>query len=112
MEALLDEIRTFVIERDWEQFHAPKNLAIAVAVEAAELLEPFMWLTPDESRAAPPSLRERSAEEAADVFICLMMLCDKLGIDLLEAARRKLEKNRAKYPVEKAKGNAAKYDEL
>jgi NTP pyrophosphatase (non-canonical NTP hydrolase) len=110
--ALQATLRTFASEREWEQFHSPKNLATALSVEAAELLEHFQWLTDEQSRAMPLAKLTDVAEEIADVFLYLLQLSDKLGIDPIEAARRKLEINAAKYPVERAKGTSKKYSEL
>ncbi|HVL48307.1 MAG TPA: nucleotide pyrophosphohydrolase [Candidatus Thermoplasmatota archaeon] len=107
LEALRRDLRAFVDERDWAQFHAPKDLAAAVSVEAGELLEEFLW-KPD----VPADRRAAVAAEAADVYLYLLLLADRCGFDLVEAARAKLEANRAKYPVEKARGSAAKYDRL
>lgn len=112
VEAIREALRRFVDERDWDQFHSPKNLAVALAVEAAELLEPFQWKTEEESASLAPQEREAIAEEVADVFLYLLRLSDKLGIDLLEASRRKLALNAAKYPVEKSRGRSTKYTEL
>lgn len=105
-------LRSFARERDWEQFHSPKNLAMAMSVEAAELLEQFQWLTEEESRSLTDTKREAVAEELADVFLYLLQLSDKLGIDPLDAARKKLQLNAIKYPVERAKGTSKKYSEL
>lgn len=102
----------FVTARDWEQFHSPKNLAMALSVEAAELQEIFQWLTEEQSRTLPPQARQAAAEELADVFIYTLRMAQVLGIDLLQSAARKLSKNEAKYPVEKARGNARKHTEL
>ena len=99
-------------ERDWDQFHNPKNLAMAVAGEVGELVEHFQWLTPEEAANLPDTTREDVALEAADVLLFLLRLCDKLGIDLAAAAERKLELNAKKYPVEKSRGVATKYDKL
>lgn len=93
------ELRDFAAERHWEPFHSPKNLAAALSVEAAELLEHFQWLTEDESRRLPADRQDAVALEAADVLLYLLQLTDKLGIDLVAAAERKLELNRRKYPV-------------
>jgi NTP pyrophosphatase (non-canonical NTP hydrolase) len=109
---LRDELRRFAAERDWEQFHSPKNLAAALAVEAAELLEPFQWLTEEESRRLTPEQAAAVREEMADVLLYLVRLADKLGVDLGEAAREKLRRNAEKYPVEKARGSSRKYSEL
>jgi NTP pyrophosphatase (non-canonical NTP hydrolase) len=112
IKALQASLRTFAAERDWEQFHSPKNLASALSVEAAELLEHFQWLTEEQSRSIPAEKREAIAEEVADVFLYLLQLTDKLDIDPLEAARRKIQTNAVKYPAERAKGTSKKYSEL
>jgi dCTP diphosphatase len=109
---LRDALRQFAAERDWDQFHSPKNLASALAVEAAELLERFQWLTEDESRNLSPPDLARVREELADVLNYLVRLADKLDVDLLEAARDKIGKNALKYPAEKARGSARKYSEI
>ena len=109
---LRDELRAFAAERDWDQFHSPRNLATALAVEAAELLEPFQWLTDDQSRALPPETRAAVEEELADVLLYLVRLADKLDVDLAAAARAKITRNGEKYPVEKARGSSRKYDAL
>ncbi|MBM4220398.1 MAG: nucleotide pyrophosphohydrolase [Gammaproteobacteria bacterium] len=109
---LRDAIRRFVSERDWDQFHSPKNLAAALAVEAAELLEPFQWLTEEQSRTLPPQEMEAVRRELADVLIYLVQLADKLNVDLLEAAYAKISENAMKYPVGKAKGSSKKYTDL
>lgn len=106
------ELARFARERDWEKFHTPKNLAMSVTIEAAELAEIFQWLTDAQARRLPPAEREHLEEELADTFTYLLKLADAYGIDLVAAARRKLVKNAAKYPVEKAKGLAKKYDAL
>ncbi len=105
-------LRQFVKEREWEQFHYPKNLAISVAVEASELLEIFMWLTPDQSDAIDDRRRQRAEEEIGDVLLCLLNLAGRLGIDPVQAAYAKLKENAKKYPVEASRGTAKKYDEL
>ncbi len=112
LKALTARLETFAQERDWDQFHNPKNLAMAVAAEVGELVEHFQWLTFEEAEKLPPSTRDEVALEAADVLLFLLRLCDKLGIDLAEAAERKLELNAKKYPVAKARGRATKYDKL
>ena len=112
MQALTEALRAFAAERDWAQFHSPKNLACALSVEAAELLEHFQWLTEEQSRALGLEKTQEVAAEAADVFLYLLQLCDKLDIDLLAAARDKVEVNRKKYPVATARGNARKHPEL
>ncbi len=112
LDDLLVKTREFVAERDWEQYHSPKNLSIALSVEAAELAEIFQWLTEDQSRNLTPMQKAHAAEEIGDVLVYLVDLAEKLGIEPVKAAFDKLEKNREKYPVEKARGNAVKYDEL
>ena len=112
IEALAARLREFAAERHWEPYHSPKNLSAALSVEAAELLEHFQWLTEDESRKLPPDKREAVANEAADVLLYLIQLADKLNIDLMAAAHRKLELNRQKYPVDASRGNSRKYTEL
>jgi dCTP diphosphatase len=109
---LIEDIRKFNQERDWEQYHSPKNLSMALSVEVAELVEVFQWLTQEQSRHLPPSKHQAVEEEIGDVTILLLMLADELGVDVLDAARKKLERNRAKYPVEKFRGRAEKYNEL
>jgi dCTP diphosphatase len=107
----LDErLRAFVSARDWEQFHSPKNLSMALTVEAAELQEVFQWLTEDESRSLPAEPRKAAEEELADVFIYALRMAQVLGIDLVEAAMAKMDKNERKYPVEQARGSARKLD--
>ena len=112
MNDLKEELRQFVSERDWEQFHNPKNLAMALAIEAAELMEPFQWLTPEQACELSPKARAAVEDELADVFIYLVRLSDVLGVDLMTVARRKLERNRAKYPAEQVRGRAVKYTDL
>lgn len=106
--ALDDAVRRFAAERDWDQFHTPKNLAAALIVEAAELLEHFQWLTPEQSAALPAQTRDEVAREMADVFIYLLRLAQVQGIDLLAAAESKLADNARRYPVEAARGSSAK----
>ena len=109
---LRDALRKFAADRDWDQFHSPKNLASALSVEAAELLERFQWLTEDQSRRLPPEELRKVREEMADVLNYLVRLADKLDVNLLEAARDKIALNEQKYPVEKARGSVKKYTEL
>lgn len=111
LEELEGRVRAFVAERDWERFHSPKNLAMALSVEASELVELFQWLTEEESGALDAAARRRVAEELADVLWFLVRLSDRLDIDLLEAAELKLAENAKKYPAEKVRGDARKYDE-
>jgi NTP pyrophosphatase (non-canonical NTP hydrolase) len=112
LDELARQLRHFAAERHWEPFHSPKNLAAALSVEAAELLEHFQWLTEDDSRRLPADKQEAVAHEAADVLLYLIQLTDKLDIDLIAAAERKLEINRQKYPVDSARGTSRKYTEL
>ena len=112
MQRLIEDIKAFNRERDWEKYHSPKNLSMALSVEVAELVEVFQWLTEEQSRHLPPVKRQAVEEEIGDVTILLLTLADQLGVNILEAARRKLERNRAKYPVEKSRGRAEKYNEL
>ena len=109
---LRDALREFAAERDWEQFHTPRNLATALAVEAAELLEPFQWLDDAAARDLPPDTRAAVEQEIADVLLYLVRLADRLDIDLERAAHAKIALNAVKYPVEKSRGSARKYDEL
>ena len=109
---LRDALRCFAADRDWDQFHSPRNLATALAVEAAELLEPFQWLGESAGRELPPATRAAAVEEMADVLLYLVRLADKLDVDLIEAARTKMALNAAKYPIEKSRGSSRKYDEL
>jgi NTP pyrophosphatase (non-canonical NTP hydrolase) len=111
MKDLIRELRKFAAERDWEQFHSPKNLAMALVVESAEIVEHFQWLTEKQSKNLPPDKLEEIKEEIADVMIFLTNLADKLGIDLLEAAKEKIEKNKKNYPAAKVRGKALKYTE-
>lgn len=108
---LRERVRAFVAERDWERFHSPKNLAMALSVEAAELVELFQWLTEEESNAPDPDRRRRVAEEMADVLWFLVRLSDRLNIDLLAAAEAKLAANAAKYPADRVRGSSKKYTE-
>lgn len=109
---LRDALRDFARARDWDQFHSPKNLASALSVEAAELLEHFQWLTEEQSRTLPTDQRQAIGEELADVLLYLIRLADKLELDLPAAAKAKLLKNAEKYPVDKARGSSRKYTEL
>lgn len=112
LETLRTRIREFALARAWERYHTPKNLVMALSVEAAELQEPFQWLTPEQSLALTPAQHEAVRQEIADVLIYLTRLADLLDIDLLEAAADKLALNARKYPVEQAYGNALKYSAL
>ncbi len=108
---LKERMREFVAERDWERFHSPKNLAMALSVEASELVELFQWLTEEESAALDGERRRRAAEELADVLWFLVRLADRLDVDLLQAAESKLGQNAKKYPAGRVRGQARKYDE-
>ena len=112
LDELREQLREFDMARDWDQFHSPKNLAMALAGEAGELLETFQWLTEEQSRRPTPETLAAAGEEIADVLLYLVRLSDKLGIDPVAAARAKLLANATKYPVDKARGNARKYTEL
>lgn len=109
--ALQAQLRAFADEREWGQFHSPKNLACALSVEAAELLEHFQWLTEEQSRSMADGKRLEVSEEIADVFIYLLQLSDRLGIDLLEATRAKIVRNAQNYPADLARGSSRKYTE-
>jgi len=112
LKQLQAELRKFAQDRDWDQFHSPKNLATALSVEAAELLEHFQWLTDEQSRTLPQERLDKVGEEVADVLLYLLQLADKLGIDPIEAANYKLSRNAEKYPVDRAKGSSKKYTDL
>lgn len=111
LRALQQRVAAFAAARDWEPFHSPKNLAMALSVEAAELVEEFQWLTEVESRALDAERRERVRLELADVFIYLLRIADKLGVDLVAAANDKIVLNEKKYPAERVRGDARKYTE-
>ena len=112
LETLRARIAAFAAERDWDQFHNPKNLAMAVATEAGELVEHFQWLTAEQAASLPRAAREEVALECADVLLFLLRLCDKLDIDLAAAAEKKLVLNAGKYPADKSRGRSTKYDKL
>ncbi len=112
LQTLRDDLRKFSAARDWEQFHSPKNLAMALSAECGELLEGFQWLTEEQSRNLEPKAMAAVSEEIADVLLYLVRLGDQLGVDPVAAARRKLAENERKYPADKARGNARKYTEL
>ena len=105
-EVLKTRIKDFVKERDWEQFHNAKDLALALSIEAAELNECFLWKSTDQAN------RENIQEELADILIYAILFADKYGLDFCEIIEQKLNKNEKKYPVARAKGNAKKYNEL
>ncbi|MHB1951321.1 MAG: nucleotide pyrophosphohydrolase [Acidiferrobacteraceae bacterium] len=104
-------LRRFAEDRQWQKFHSPKNLAMALSVEAAELLEHFQWLTEEESAALAPEKRAKVEEEMADVLLYLVRIADRLDIDLLDAARRKILINESKYPADLVRGSSRKYTE-
>ena len=108
---LQQRLKAFAEERDWEQFHAPKNLVMALTVEAAELVEHFQWLTAEQSEELPDDTRHEVALEMADIFIYLLRLAERLDVDLLAAVEEKIALNAAKYPAEKVRGSAKKYTE-
>ena len=112
MQKLIKKLREFAKDRDWDQFHSPKNLSMALSVEVAEVVEHFQWLTEEKSQNLPNEKLEEVETELADTLIYLIRLADKLEIDLLAAAQSKIEVNEQKYPVGKAKGIAKKYKEL
>jgi len=105
-------LREFAEARDWDQFHSPKNLSMALSAEVAEIVEHFQWLTEEQSKSLSVDKLSEVGEELADTLIYLVRLADKLDIDLLSVANSKIEINEQKYPVDKAKGNAKKYTEL
>lgn len=112
LETLRDELRAFSAARDWDQFHSPKNLAMALAGEAGEVLEIFQWLTEAQSRTLDEKARAAARDEIADVLLYLIRLADQLGIDPIAEAKRKLADNARRYPADKARGNARKYTDL
>jgi dCTP diphosphatase len=111
LEFLRHKLREFAEAREWDQFHSPKNLSMALMVEAAEMMEHFQWLTELQSFELPHDKRTAVRDELADILLYLVRLSDKLGINLLEAALEKLEKNAVKYPPEVVRGSAKKYTE-
>lgn len=114
LEKLNQEIEKIVHERDWDQFHSVKNLSMALSVESSELLEIFQWMSEKDSNEIKlrPELKSKVEDEVADIFVYLMRIVSKCEINLEDAVLNKLKKNIEKYPVEKAKGNSKKYDEL
>jgi NTP pyrophosphatase (non-canonical NTP hydrolase) len=109
---LRDALRQFANEREWGRFHSPKNLAIAISVESAELLEHFQWLSEADCADIQVEMKAKIGDELADVLLYVVQLADKVDIDLTKAARDKLQKNAVKYPVDKSRGNSKKYTEL
>ncbi|HEY4723294.1 MAG TPA: nucleotide pyrophosphohydrolase [Anaerolineae bacterium] len=111
LSVLRDRLRRFAAERDWDQYHSPKNLAMALIAEAAELVEHFQWLSESQSAALSPETRKEVEAEIADVLIYLVRLADKLDIDLASAAISKMALNEVRYPVDQVRGSAKKYTE-
>lgn len=111
LESLRDLLREFAKARDWDQYHTPKNLSMALIAEAAELVEHFQWVEGDKSHLLEDKTRSSVEEELADILIYLVRISDKLEIDLYKAAERKLEINEKKYPADKVRGSAKKYTE-
>ena len=111
LEQIKIRLREFAAERDWDQFHSPKNLAMALIVEAAELVEHFQWLTEEQSQTLPPDKLAEVEQEVADIQIYLIRLADKLGINMEQAVNAKIELNEKKYPAEKVRGSALKYND-
>jgi NTP pyrophosphatase (non-canonical NTP hydrolase) len=108
---LQERLAEFAAARDWQQFHSPKNLVMALSVETAELVEEFQWLTEEQSRQLDDKRRERVRLELADVFIYLLRIADTLGVELLEAADDKIALNERKYPADRVRGDSRKYTE-
>lgn len=109
---LIEKLVSFRKERDWEQFHNPKNLAISISLEAAELLENFQWRDLEESLKFARENKEKISEEVADLLIYIFYLCNDLGIDFIDAIDKKIEENNKKYPINKSKGKSNKYNDL
>lgn len=112
LESLRTQLLKFVEDRDWNQFHSPKNLVMALAGETGELIEHFQWLTEEQSKHIPLDKMQPVADEIADIQLYLIMIADKLGVDIFAECERKIAKNAAKYPVDKARGRSNKYDTL
>ena len=111
LDEIKNKLRQFALARDWDQFHSPKNLSMALAVEASELLERFQWLSEEQSSNLTVEQHKAVEEEMADVFLYLLRMADKLNINLLSAADDKISMNELKYPAEKVKGSSKKYTE-
>ncbi len=111
IEKVLQQIRTFRDERDWKQFHNPKDMATAISIEASELQELFLWKTPAESTQVAEAKREEVQDEMADIAVYLFELADNLNVNLLEAMEKKIAKNALKYPAHKVRGSSKKYSE-
>jgi NTP pyrophosphatase (non-canonical NTP hydrolase) len=112
LEKITETLEQFAIKRDWNQFHSPKNLSMALSVEVSELVEEFQWLTEEQSKNLSADKLSKVKDEIGDIFIYLVRLSSKLNIDLLSAANDKILINEKKYPIEKAKGNAKKYTDF
>jgi len=112
LDELRAALRAFTAERDWKPFHSPKNLAISLSVESAELLEIFQWMSEADSRTLEPAALAAADEEIADVLLYVLLLADALGIDPVAAAQRKMQVNARKYPVAKARGTSKNYTQL
>ena len=112
IDTLKQRLREFAKTRDWDQFHSPKNLTMALSVEVSEIVEHFQWLTEEESKHLPQDKLDEVGTELADTLLYLIRLADKLDIDLLATALRKIELNKQKYPIDQSKGNAKKYTEF
>lgn len=112
IDQLRQRLKSFTEKRDWKQFHSPKNLSMALCGEIGELAHHFQWLTEEQSASLPEDKRRLVSEELADVFLYLVMLSDSLGVDLLDVAHAKIDKNSERYPAEKSKGSATKYSDL
>jgi NTP pyrophosphatase (non-canonical NTP hydrolase) len=111
LEPLRQRLAAFAAARDWDQFHSPKNLSMALIAEAAELVEHFQWLSQAESFNLPPEKRQKVAHELADIFIYLIRIADKLGVNLQQAAWDKIEINESRYPAEQVRGDARRAEE-
>ena len=111
LEQLRERLARFASDREWDQFHSPKNLSMALIAEAAELVEHFQWLSEEESRNLPADKQEEVAMELADIFIFLIRIADKLGVDLADTAWQKIQVNETRYPVELTKGSAKRASE-
>lgn len=111
LEILKERLREFTKERDWDQFHSPKNLSMALIAEAAELIEHFQWLTQEQSGNLSNDKLKEVEQELADILIYLVRIADKLGVDLVEAGHEKVNVNKTKYPSSQVKGSAKKYTE-
>ena len=111
IDQLRARVNQFVEERDWMQFHSPKNLSMAMIVEAGEVVEHFQWITEADSKNLDAEKKEQVGEELSDTFVYLLRIAEVCGIDLIDAANKKIDLNAKKYPVEKAKGSNAKYTE-